>query len=162
MAEQNSIPAQPGADHPARRLIAAGVKRGSGPLVVEQPTMSPADTYAARLLLAEQIIGFRIMKQTEVAPGWWGRPVEVGETGSGKVAHEFCMEQNRVTMNVNRPKLIQYFAEPIYAEPMSENDRLAHEKASHVRRTAAVEQPVLPPLPVQPAARRRAIALRGW
>lgn len=68
---------------PARRLIAAGMKRGSGPLVIEQPTMS-------------------------------------------------------------------------------ENDRLAHEKASHVRRTAVVEQPVLPPLPTQPAARRRAIALREW
>ena len=81
MAEQNPIPAQPGTDHPSRRLIAAGVKRGSGPLVVE---------------------------------------------------------------------------------PMSENDRLAHDKASHVRRPAVVEQTVLPPLPAQPAARRRAIALRGW
>lgn len=68
---------------PARRLIAAGVKRGSGPLVVEQPTMS-------------------------------------------------------------------------------ENDRRAHAAASYVRRTAVVEQPVLPPLPTQPAARRRAIAQRGW
>lgn len=83
MAEQNSIPAQPGIDHPSRRLIAAGIRRGSGPLVVEPP--------------------------------------------------------------------------------QSENDRLAHEKASHVRRPAVVEQPVLPPLPAAGTpARRRAVALRGW
>ena len=81
MAEQNPIPAQPGTDHPSRRLIAAGVKRGSGPLVVE---------------------------------------------------------------------------------PLSPADVAAHRAASYVRRPAVVEQPVLPPLPVQPAARRRAIALRGW
>lgn len=56
------------------------------------------------------------------------------------------------------PKLIVKLVEP----PQSENDRLAHVEASHVRRTAVVEQPVLPPLPTQPAARRRAIALRGW
>jgi hypothetical protein len=126
------------------------------------PVLPSADTARGRQLLAEQIVGFRIMRQTEIAPGWWGQAVEVGDTGSGKVAHQFCMEQNRVTMNLNRPKMIQYFAEPIYAEPMSENDRLAHDKASHVRRTAVVEQPVLPPLP--PAgtpARRRAITQRG-
>lgn len=75
-----------------------------------------ADTYAARLLLAEQIIGFRIMKQTEIAPGWWGQAIEVGETGSATVAYNFCREQNRVTMNLNRSKMIQFFAEPIYAE----------------------------------------------
>ena len=81
MAEQNPIPAQLGTDHPVRRLIAAGVKRGSGPLVVE---------------------------------------------------------------------------------PLSLADVAAHRAASHVRRPAVVEQTVLPPLPTQPAARRRAIALRGW
>lgn len=32
-----------GQDIPARRLIAAGIKRGSGPLVVEQPQLSAAD-----------------------------------------------------------------------------------------------------------------------
>lgn len=51
---------------------------------------------------------------------------------------------------------------PLVVEAMSPNDVLAHEKASHVRRAAVVEQPVLPPLPAQPAARRRAITLRGW
>lgn len=33
-------------DTPARRLIAAGIKRGSGPLVVEQPQLSAADKAA--------------------------------------------------------------------------------------------------------------------
>lgn len=96
----------------------------------------PADL-EVRARLAEQIIGFRIMKQTEIAPGWWGQPVEVGETGSATVAMTFCDRENAVTLDPNRSKRIQYFAEPIYAEPepMSENDRLAHEKASHVRRT---------------------------
>lgn len=42
MATQNSIPARPGSP---RRLVAAGVKRGTGPLLVEQP-MSPADRAA--------------------------------------------------------------------------------------------------------------------
>ncbi|MDI9885932.1 hypothetical protein QMZ92_16480 [Streptomyces sp. HNM0645] len=33
-----TLPAAPErADHPSRRLVAAGVKRGSGPLIVEQP-----------------------------------------------------------------------------------------------------------------------------
>ncbi|MFD6180090.1 hypothetical protein [Streptomyces goshikiensis] len=31
---------------PARRLVAAGIKRGTGPLLVEQPQMSAADTAA--------------------------------------------------------------------------------------------------------------------
>lgn len=95
--------------------------------------MPSADTAHGRQLLAAQIIGFRIMKQTEIAPGWWGQPVEVGETGSGTVAHQFCMDQNKVTMQLNRPKMIQFFAEPIFAEPMSSADRAAHEAASYVR-----------------------------
>lgn len=33
------------ADHPSRRLVAAGIKRGAGPLVVEQP-MTQADRAA--------------------------------------------------------------------------------------------------------------------
>lgn len=40
------------ADHPSRRLIAAGVKHGSGPLVVEQ--LSPADRAASAAWHAEQ------------------------------------------------------------------------------------------------------------
>jgi hypothetical protein len=57
------------------------------------------------------------------------------------------------------PKLIVKSVEP----PQSENDRLAHVEASHVRRTAVVEQPTLPPLPAAGTpARRRAIALREW
>ena len=34
------------APSPARRLIAAGIKRGTGPLVVEQPQQSAADKAA--------------------------------------------------------------------------------------------------------------------
>ena len=34
-------------DHPARRLIAAGIKRGSGPLVVETVTYPPLPTAPA-------------------------------------------------------------------------------------------------------------------
>lgn len=71
---------------------------------------------------AVQVVGFRIMKQTEIAPGWWGQPVEVGETGSGTVAHQFCTGQNKVTMQLNRPKMIEFFAEPIYTEPTSPAD----------------------------------------
>ncbi|MCX4849818.1 hypothetical protein [Streptomyces sp. NBC_00893] len=84
--------------------------------------MPSADTAHGRQLLAAQVIGFRIMKETEIAPGWWGQSVEVGETGSGAVAYNFCREQNKVTMQLNRPKMIQFFAEPIYAEPMSPAD----------------------------------------
>lgn len=40
MAEQNSIPARPGS---SRRLVAAGSKRGAGPLIV---VMSDADRRA--------------------------------------------------------------------------------------------------------------------
>lgn len=79
----------------------------------EQP--SPASTPETRILLASQTSGFRIMRETEVAPSWWGTPREVGETGSATVAHHFCDEQNAVTMNPNRSKRIQYFAEPIMA-----------------------------------------------
>jgi hypothetical protein len=43
MAELNSIPAPSGS---SRRLIAAGIKRGSGRLVIEQPQMSAADKAA--------------------------------------------------------------------------------------------------------------------
>lgn len=50
---------------------------------------------------------------------------------------------------------------PVQPE-QSEPDRLAHEEASHVRRTAVVEQLVLPPLPTEPAARRRAMTQREW
>ncbi|KOU20943.1 hypothetical protein ADK52_25485 [Streptomyces sp. WM6372] len=35
-----------GAPTPARRLIAAGIKRGAGPLIIEQPQMSAADKAA--------------------------------------------------------------------------------------------------------------------
>lgn len=45
------------------------------------------------------------------------------------------------------------------AEPMSENDRLAHVEASHVRRTAVVEQETLT-LPADTASRRRVMQQR--
>lgn len=41
MATQNSIPARPG---PSRRLVAAGIKRGTGPLAVQ--VLSDADRAA--------------------------------------------------------------------------------------------------------------------
>mgnify|MGYP001563254292 CR=1 FL=1 len=63
-----------------------------------------------------QITGFRIMRRTEVAPGWWAQPTEVGETGSATVADSFCREQNAVTMDANRTKRIEYYADPIYAD----------------------------------------------
>ncbi|MFK0222192.1 hypothetical protein ACIQWN_28880 [Streptomyces vinaceus] len=46
MATQNSTQATPGTFTPARRLVAAGIKRGAGPLVVEQPQLSAADKAA--------------------------------------------------------------------------------------------------------------------
>lgn len=67
-----------------------------------------------------QITDFRIMRQTEVAPGWWGAPVEIGETGSATVADRFCTEQNAVTMDPNRSKRIEFYAEPIDATPVGE------------------------------------------
>ena len=44
---------------------------------------------------------------------------------------------------------------------LSQADDDAHALSTYVRR-APESTPDLPPLPVQPAARRRAIALRGW
>lgn len=46
------------------------------------------------------------------------------------------------------------------ASEMSEADVAAHELASHVRRPEPT--PDLPPLPAEPKARRRALAVRGW
>lgn len=57
------------------------------------------------------------MRETEIAPSWWARPVEIGETGSIFVADRFCAEQNNVTMNPNRARPHRYFVEPVYAEP---------------------------------------------
>ncbi|MER6191793.1 hypothetical protein [Streptomyces cyaneofuscatus] len=64
---------------------------------------------------ADQIIAFRIMRETEIAPSWWARPIEIGETVSGFVADRFCTEQNRETLDRNRPKRHRYYAAPIYA-----------------------------------------------
>ncbi|WP_326768829.1 hypothetical protein OG978_33675 [Streptomyces sp. NBC_01591] len=108
---------------------------GAPAVPIATPAAMPsADTAHGRQLLAEQVIGFRIMKQTEIAPGWWGQPVEVGETGSGTVAYNFCREQNAVTMDLNRPKMIQFFV-----EPMSPADVAAHEAASYVLPTPTVD-----------------------
>lgn len=46
MAMQNSTQATPGISSPARRLIAAGIKRGPQPWLVEQPAMTQADIAA--------------------------------------------------------------------------------------------------------------------
>jgi hypothetical protein len=43
MATQNSTQATPGTSTPVRRLVAAGIKRGPQPWLVEQPTMTQAD-----------------------------------------------------------------------------------------------------------------------
>lgn len=52
-------------------------------------------------------------------------------------------------------------ATPTHSDPaMSEADRLAHELASYVRRPQPT--PDLPKLPTEPAARRRALRVRGW
>lgn len=75
----------------------------------QQPAGQPTPTTAAL------ITDFRIMRSTEIAPGWWGQPREVGETPSGTVADSFCREQNAVTMDVNRSKRIEYYADPITA-----------------------------------------------
>jgi hypothetical protein len=87
------------------------------PVSAERTTAPlPPLAAAARAAEAAQIAGFRIMRSTEVAPGWWGQPREVGETGSAAVADSFCREQNAVTMDPNRPKRIMYSADPIYAD----------------------------------------------
>lgn len=62
---------------------------------------------------ATQTTGFRIMRETEIAPGWFATAREVGETFSATVADTFCTAQNKVTMDPNRTKRIMYFAEPI-------------------------------------------------
>lgn len=77
----------------------------------DQPQDQP--TPAAQ---AAQITGFRIMRQTEITPGWWGQASEVGETGSATVADSFCTKQNAVTMDANRDKRILFYADPITAE----------------------------------------------
>ncbi|WP_329047113.1 hypothetical protein [Streptomyces sp. NBC_01422] len=84
----------------------------------------PGNTPAERQLLAELTIGYRIMRETEIAPSWWARPVEIGETVSATVAMKFCDEQNAATMNPNRDKRQRYFADPIYAAPATPARRL--------------------------------------
>lgn len=66
-----------------------------------------------------QVVGFRIMRETEIAPEWWGQPSEVGETGSATVVYNFCAGQNAVTMNPNRTKRIHFYADPIFASSAS-------------------------------------------
>ncbi|MFH9823035.1 hypothetical protein [Streptomyces bobili] len=75
-----------------------------------QLTPSSPETRAAA---AEQIIGFRIMRETEIAPHWWATPIEIGETGSIVVADQFCAEQNKVTLDPNRVKRHRYYIDPI-------------------------------------------------
>lgn len=75
----------------------------------------PAD----RALRANRIIGYRIMRETQRGGGWWARPIEIGETGSWKVAEEFCNEQNAETMDINRARRHFYFADPIFDEACS-------------------------------------------
>ncbi|MDX3714403.1 hypothetical protein PV733_36860 [Streptomyces europaeiscabiei] len=76
---------------------------------IDQPQDQPSP--AAQ---AAQITGFRIMRQTEIAPGWWGKATEVGETGSSIVAYNFCTQQNKVTLDPNRTKRIEFYTDPVY------------------------------------------------
>ncbi|MFD9564388.1 hypothetical protein [Streptomyces sp. NPDC059994] len=124
---------------PSRLLAAAAaepLRRATGAPAPDAASLydqaHPAEAARRRRLLAERVIGFRIMRETEVAPGWWGRAVEVGETGSGTVADLFCREQNAMTMDPNRVKRIQFYSEPIYAEPVPPTDR-ADPDADRVR-----------------------------
>lgn len=96
------------------------------------PSTAPLPPAAARAAQAAQIIGFRIMRRTEIAPGWWGQPTEVGDTPSSIVADTFCAKQNKVTMDLNRSKRIEFYADPIYAA-MSPADHAAHTAASYTR-----------------------------
>lgn len=73
---------------------------------------------------AGQIVGFRVMRETETAPHWWAKPIEIGETVSGPVAFGFCDEQNKVTMNLDRVKRHRYFVEPVYGIPDSTADSI--------------------------------------
>lgn len=51
---------------------------------------------------------------------------------------------------------------PVPTQPgLSDADNEAHALATYVRRRPE-PTPDLPPLPVEPAARRRALAVRGW
>ncbi|MEV7140743.1 hypothetical protein [Streptomyces tauricus] len=75
----------------------------------------PTDQSARPDSPAQQPSGFRIIRSTEIAPGWWGQPTEVGETGSATVATTFCDTQNKVTMDPNRSKRIEFSAVPIAA-----------------------------------------------
>ncbi|MFJ8871066.1 hypothetical protein ACIRD6_35605 [Streptomyces sp. NPDC102473] len=89
------------------------------------PALGPAD-----------VTGFRIMRETEIAPAWWGKPTEVGETVSATVADRFCREQNTVTMNPNRSKRIQFWAEPITA-PTVDVPQIVAAPAARLRTPAA-------------------------
>lgn len=102
----------------------------SSPTSVLLPAL-PTSEFLTDLALApasEQIIGFRIMRSTEIAPAWWAKAIEVGETGSAIVANRFCDEQNKVTMNPNRAKRLEYYTDPIYAETPT--------RAPHLREAA--------------------------
>jgi hypothetical protein len=56
---------------------------------------------------------YRIVSTREIAPGWFGAPVEVGETASATVAVRYCDEQNAMSMDPNRPVRKQFYVEPI-------------------------------------------------
>ncbi|MFF2184588.1 hypothetical protein [Streptomyces sp. NPDC058155] len=104
----------------------ASVQLKGAPIAPTTP-LSPADLAAhaagsfvrTPAVSAEQIVGFRIMRETEIAPSWWAQAKEIGETVSATVADKFCTEQNNVTMNPNRVKRHRYYADPIYAEPVA-------------------------------------------
>lgn len=96
---------------------------------IDQPAHQPTPRLIPAAAQAAQITGFRIMRKFEVAPGWWGQPSEVGDTPSATVADSFCREQNAVTLNPNRSKRIEYYADPIYADD-TETATRPHDTAS--------------------------------
>ncbi|MEU5322979.1 hypothetical protein AB0G67_40445 [Streptomyces sp. NPDC021056] len=84
----------------------------------------PGDFVHQAAPTAGQIVGFRVMRETEIAPHWWATPTEIGETVSGPVAFGFCDKQNKVTMNPDRVKQHRYFVEPVYGIPDSTADSI--------------------------------------
>lgn len=139
MATAYLMSAPASTDHPASMTQSAATTPLSG------------DAYDERLRRADMAIGYRIMREIEVAPGWWGIAREIGETVSAQVANEYCDEQNAVTMDLNRAKRHRYTVDPIYPErdggmtpsiapasaPQSANDTAAHEASSFVRTNRA-------------------------
>lgn len=92
------------------------------PSRADHPTDSDPNTDELLLQAATSpIIGWRIMREDEIAPAWFSTGKEVGETVGASVANEFCRQQNEITMNPNRSVRIMFYADPIFAEPATDD-----------------------------------------